>query len=92
MVLPILPPSTVKLWCRLSCTLLPQEKTGIQSLALRHLKKTVACQQGGLKLDPPVKLWSLDSRCDCFFCFFCFFFVECIGIEVVHRTCIYCDS
>lgn len=41
----------------------------------RHVRKTDACQQGGLKLGSPVKQWSLYSLCD--------FTVECIRTKVV---------
>lgn len=58
------------LWCRFSYGLLPLQK----SLAQRHVRKTDACQQGGLKLGPPVKQWSLYSLCD--------FTVECIRTKV----------
>lgn len=70
------------LWCRFSYGLLPLQK----SLAQRHVRKTDACQQGGLKLGPPVKQWSLYSLCD--------FTVECYQDESGSKwfTCIHFDS
>lgn len=56
------------------------KKKGIQSLAQRHLRKTDACQQGGLKWGPPVKHWSLYSICD---------FTEYIGTEVVQSASVF---
>lgn len=53
---------------------------GIQSLPQGLLRKTDACQQGGLKLGPPVKQWSLYSICD---------LTEYIGTEVVQSGSVF---